>query len=110
MEQIYKLGINCVDIDIDEGKYLLFLGLNGKIVIYDIEECFYIDIFKCMLVVMVERILKDSYKFSVEIVQWYLNDIGMFLFSLVDFMFKVWDINVFEVVENFWFEGMVYYY
>lgn len=57
-----------------------------------------------------DKILKDSYKYSVEIVQWYFNDIGMFLFSFVDKILRVWDINVFEVVENFYFEGIIYYY
>lgn len=81
------MGIKCIDIDIGEGKYLLFLSLNGGIVIYDIEDCFYLNVFKCQMVVKVDGILKDSYKFSVEIVQWYLNDIGMFILSLVDMMF-----------------------
>ena len=110
MEQIHKSGINCVDIDTGEGKYLLSSSSNGKIAIHDIEECFYLDTFKCTSVATVERTLKDSHKLSVETVQWYPNDTGMFLSSSVDSTLKVWDTNALEVVENFRLEGMVYHH
>lgn len=110
MQQIHKSGINCVDIDTGEGKYLLSSGSNGKIAIHDIEECFYKDTFKCLSVATVERSLKDSHKLSVETVQWYPNDTGMFLSSSVDSTLKVWDTNALEVVENFQLEGMVYHH
>lgn len=110
MEQIHKSGINCVDIDTGDGKYLLSSSSNGRIAVHDIEECFYRDTFKCMSVATVERTFKDSHKHSVETVQWYPNDTGMFLSSSVDSTLKVWDTNALEVVENFRLEGMVYHH
>ena len=110
VEQVHKFGINCVDIDTGEGKYLLSSSSNGKIAVHDIEDCFYSEHFKCNSVATVERTLKDSHKHSVETVQWYPNDTGMFLSSSVDNTLKVWDTNALEVVESFQLEGIVYHH
>lgn len=110
VEQVHKSGINCVDIDTGEGKYLLSSSSNGRIAIHDIEECFYSETFNCKSVVTVERTLKDSHKHSVETVQWYPNDSGMFLSSSVDRTLRVWDTNALQVVENFQLEGIVYHH
>ena len=110
VEQVHKSGINCLDIDTGEGKYLLSSSSNGKISIHDIEECFYSANFKCNSVATVERTLRDSHKHSVETVQWYPNDTGMFLSSSVDNTLKVWDTNALQVVESFQLEGIVYHH
>ena len=110
VKQVHKSGINCVDIDICEGKYLLSSSSSGKIAIHDIEECFYTDKFQCKVVVSMDKTLKDSHKHSVETVQWYPNDTGMFLSSSVDKTLRVWDTNVLEVVENFYLEGIIYHH
>ena len=108
VDQVHKSGINCVDIDSGEGKYLLSSSSNGGIAIHDIEECFYSDKFQCKAIGTVNSSLKDSHKHSVETVQWYPNDTGMFLSSSVDRTLRVWDTNALEVVENFQLEGIVY--
>lgn len=108
VDQVHKSGINCVDIDTGEGKYLLSSSSNGGIAIHDIEECFYSDKFQCKAIVTVNRSLKDSHKHSVETVQWYPNDTGMFLSSSVDRTLRVWDTNAIQVVENFQLEGIIY--
>ena len=110
IELVHKTGITCVDIDTGEGKYMLSSSSNGGIAIHDIEDCFYQNAFRCKAVAIVERTLKDSHKLSVETVQWYPNDTGMFLSSSVDRTLKVWDTNALQVVENFQLEGMVYHH
>lgn len=110
LEQIHTSGINCVDIDTGEGKYLLSSSSNGRIAIHDIEECFYSEKFKCKSVVTVEETLKDSHKHSVETVQWYPNDTGLFLSSSVDSTLRVWDTNAVQVVEKFNLEGIIYHH
>lgn len=110
VEQVHKSGINCVDIDIREGKYLLSSSSNGKIAIHDVEDCFYAAKFQCKAVVTVDNSLKDSHKKSVETVQWYPNDTGMFLSSSVDRTLRVWDTNALEVVEKFHVEGIIYHH
>ena len=108
VDQVHKSGINCVDIDTGEGKYLLSSSSNGGIAIHDVEECFYSDKFQCKAIVTVNRSLKDNHKHSVETVQWYPNDTGMFLSSSVDRTLRVWDTNAIQVVENFQLEGIIY--
>ena len=108
IELVHKTGIKCIDIDTGEGKYLLSSSSNGGIAIHDIEDCFYSNVFKCQTVAKVDGTLKDSHKLSVETVQWYPNDTGMFISSSVDTTLRVWDTNALEVVENFQLEGIVY--
>lgn len=110
VDQVHKSGINCVDIDTGEGKYLLSSSSNGGIAIHDIEECFYSDKFQCKAIVTVNRSLRDSHKHSVETVQWYPNDTGMFLSSSVDSTLRVWDTNALQVVENFQLKGIIYHH
>ena len=110
VDQVHKSGINCVDIDSGEGKYLLSSSSSGGITIHDIEECFYSDKFQCKAIATVNRSLKDSHKHSVETVQWYPNDTGMFLSSSVDRTLRVWDTNALQVVENFQLEGIIYHH
>lgn len=110
MEQVHKSGINCVDIDIGEGKYLLSSSSSGTIAIHDIEECFYGDRFQCKVVASVGKREENSHKHSVETVQWYPKDTGMFLSSSVDQTLRVWDTNALQVVEKFRLEGIVYHH
>ena len=109
-EQVHTCGVNSVDIDTTEEKYLLSASSNGKIAIQDLEGCFYERKFKCKAVVTVEKTWKGAHKQSVETVQWFPNDAGMFLSSSVDTTLKAWDTNALQVVENFQFGGIVYHH
>uniref|UniRef100_A0A8C0FTN6 DNA excision repair protein ERCC-8 n=1 Tax=Bubo bubo TaxID=30461 RepID=A0A8C0FTN6_BUBBB len=48
------------------------------------------------------------HKFSVETVQWYPHDTGMFTSSSFDKTLKIWDTNVLQPVDTFSFDGTVY--
>ncbi|NXU62907.1 ERCC8 protein, partial [Horornis vulcanius] len=50
----------------------------------------------------------DVHKFSVETVQWYPHDTGMFTSSSFDKTLKIWDTNTLQPADIFHFEGTVY--
>ncbi|XP_010191614.1 PREDICTED: DNA excision repair protein ERCC-8-like, partial [Mesitornis unicolor] len=50
----------------------------------------------------------DVHKFSVETVQWYPFDTGIFTSSSFDKTLKIWDTNNLQIADVFHFEGAVY--
>ncbi|XP_028928142.1 DNA excision repair protein ERCC-8 isoform X2 [Ornithorhynchus anatinus] len=48
------------------------------------------------------------HKFSVETVQWYPHDTGIFTSSSFDKTLKIWDTNTLQPADEFHFEGTVY--
>uniref|UniRef100_A0A8C0AY72 Uncharacterized protein n=1 Tax=Buteo japonicus TaxID=224669 RepID=A0A8C0AY72_9AVES len=50
----------------------------------------------------------DVHRFSVETVQWYPHDTGMFTSSSFDKTLKIWDTNTLQPADVFHFEGTVY--
>lgn len=50
----------------------------------------------------------DVHKYSVETVQWYPHDTGMFTSSSFDKTLKVWDTNTLQAADVFNFEETVY--
>lgn len=108
LEQKHTCGINSVDIDPDEGRYLLSCSSNSKILIHDTAMAYCKKKFKCETVATIEGSVKNNHKNSIETIQWYPQDTGMFLTSSSDRSLKVWDTNALQVVENFGFEGIVY--
>uniref|UniRef100_A0A8C0XCE2 ERCC excision repair 8, CSA ubiquitin ligase complex subunit n=1 Tax=Castor canadensis TaxID=51338 RepID=A0A8C0XCE2_CASCN len=50
----------------------------------------------------------DVHKYSVETVQWYPHDTGMFTSSSFDKTLKVWDTNTLQTADVFTFEETVY--
>uniref|UniRef100_A0A8C8ZNX0 ERCC excision repair 8, CSA ubiquitin ligase complex subunit n=1 Tax=Prolemur simus TaxID=1328070 RepID=A0A8C8ZNX0_PROSS len=51
---------------------------------------------------------RDVHKYSVETVQWYPHDTGMFTSSSFDKTLKVWDTNTLQIADVFTFEETVY--
>lgn len=94
VERIYGGGINIFDIEFVEGRYMLLGGLDGVIVFYDFENFSRQFYYICKVVCFIGRDYFDVYRYSVEMVQWYFYDIGMFILSLFDKILKVWDINI----------------
>lgn len=54
------------------------------------------------------RTHRYAHKYSVECVQWYPFDTGLFITSAMDKRLKLWDSNRMKPVETFHFEGRVY--
>ncbi|XP_071952245.1 DNA excision repair protein ERCC-8-like [Antedon mediterranea] len=106
--QRIQSAVNCLDIDPAEGKYLLSGGADSGIAIYDIECKPAPSSFTCPLVCSVNRSNSVAHKYSVETVQWYPHDTGMFTSSAMDNILKVWDTNTLKPAESFRFDKPVY--
>ncbi|XP_022518350.2 DNA excision repair protein ERCC-8 isoform X2 [Astyanax mexicanus] len=83
-------------------------GSDGVIVIYDLENNSRKLQYTCRAVCTVGRSSRHVHRFSVETVQWYPHDTGMFVSSSFDKTMKVWDTETLKPAEVFQFEGNVY--
>ncbi|CAL8251135.1 unnamed protein product [Boreogadus saida] len=108
VERIHGNGVNCLDIEAVEGRYMLSGGADGVIVIYDLENYSGKLQYTCKAVGTVGRSSRFAHKFSVETVQWYPFDTGMFISSSFDKTMKVWDSETLKPAERFTFDGNVY--
>ncbi|XP_013858153.1 DNA excision repair protein ERCC-8 isoform X2 [Austrofundulus limnaeus] len=108
VDRIHGNGINTLDIETIEGRYMLSGGADGVIVIYDLENYSSKTQYTCKAVCTVGRSSRHVHKFSVETVQWYPYDTGMFVSSSFDKTMKVWDTETLKPAEVFEFDGNVY--
>ncbi|CAH2301174.1 DNA excision repair ERCC-8 [Pelobates cultripes] len=108
VERIHENGINTLDIDPVEGRYMLSGGADGIIVVYDLENLSQSLSYTCKAICKVGKSHPNVHKFSVETVQWYPHDTGMFTSSSFDKTLKIWDTNSLHLAEVFHFEGTVY--
>lgn len=83
-------------------------GSDGVIVLYDLENLSRKPNYTCKALCSVGRSHPDAHKFSVETVQWYPHDTGMFTSSSFDKTLKIWDTNTLQPADVFQFEGTVY--
>ncbi|KAF5912048.1 hypothetical protein HPG69_003322, partial [Diceros bicornis minor] len=97
VERIHGSGVNTLDIEPVEGRYMLSGGSDGVIVLYDLENSSRQPYYTCKAVCSVSRNHPDVHKYSVETVQWYPHDTGMFTSSSFDKTLKVWDTNTLQV-------------
>ncbi|XP_019517086.1 PREDICTED: DNA excision repair protein ERCC-8 [Hipposideros armiger] len=97
VERIHGNGVNTLDIEPVEGRYMLSGGSDGVIVLYDLENSSRKPYYTCKAVCSVDRNHPDVHKYSVETVQWYPHDTGMFTSSSFDKTLKVWDTNTLQV-------------
>uniref|UniRef100_UPI00398F80E3 DNA excision repair protein ERCC-8 isoform X3 n=1 Tax=Pristiophorus japonicus TaxID=55135 RepID=UPI00398F80E3 len=108
VQRIHGSGVNTLDIDPVEGKYMLSGGSDGVVAIYDLENATKRLQYTCKAICTVGRSHGHVHKFSVETVQWYPCDTGMFTSSSFDKTLKIWDTNRLLPAEVFTFEGTVY--
>uniref|UniRef100_A0A3B4BDZ2 Uncharacterized protein n=1 Tax=Periophthalmus magnuspinnatus TaxID=409849 RepID=A0A3B4BDZ2_9GOBI len=108
VDRIHGNGINTIDIDVVEGRYMLSGGADGVIVIYDLENFTGKTQYTCKAICTVGRSNRHVHKFSVETVQWYPYDTGMFVSSSFDKTMKIWDTETLKPAEIFEFETNVY--
>ncbi|XP_063051057.1 DNA excision repair protein ERCC-8 isoform X2 [Engraulis encrasicolus] len=108
VDRIHGNGVNSLDIEVIEGRYMLSGGADGVVVIYDLENNNKKPQYTCKAVGTVGRSSRHVHKFSVETVQWYPHDTGMFISSSFDKTMKVWDTETLKPAEVFHFEGNVY--
>ncbi|KAM6304071.1 DNA excision repair protein ERCC-8 isoform 2-T2 [Podargus strigoides] len=108
VERIHGNGINTLDIELVEGRYMLSGGSDGVIVLYDLENLSRKPSYTCKALCSVGRSHPHVHRFSVETVQWYPHDTGMFTSSSFDKTLKIWDTNTLQPADVFHFEGTVY--
>ncbi|XP_043102958.1 DNA excision repair protein ERCC-8 isoform X2 [Puntigrus tetrazona] len=108
VDRIHGNGINTIDIEVIDGRYMLSGGSDGVIVIYDLENNSKKPQYTCKAIHTVGRSSRHVHKFSVETVQWYPHDTGMFVSSSFDKTMKVWDTETLKPAEEFQFGGNVY--
>ncbi|CAD5118198.1 DgyrCDS6920 [Dimorphilus gyrociliatus] len=106
----HNSGINTLDLDVDEQRYLLSGSNDGKIAVFDTrrekpddEDATYKSLFTIN-----KSNNKKHHKFSVTTVKWYPFDNGMFLSCSSDTYLKIWDSNKLKVADEFQFPGPVY--
>nr|XP_060617512.1 DNA excision repair protein ERCC-8 [Anolis sagrei ordinatus] len=108
VERIHESGVNTLDIEHIENRYMLSGGSDGVIVLYDLQNLSGNSCYTCKAVCTVGRSHPDVHKFSVETVQWYPHDTGMFTSSSFDKTLKIWDTNTLQPADVFNFEETVY--
>jgi len=109
MEQCFSSGINSLDLERQESRYLISSSAEAKIAIFDTRSA---DIVEkrptCKCIATIDRSSGDAHKFSIESVQWYPRDNGMFVSSSFDRTVKVWDSNTLQVAGDFVFNHHIY--
>ncbi|KAM3847215.1 DNA excision repair protein ERCC-8 isoform 2-T2 [Vipera latastei] len=108
VERIHGSGINTLDIEPIENRYMLSGGSDGTIVLYDLENFSGTPCYTCKVICSVGRNHPGVHKYSVETVQWYPHDTGMFTSSSFDKTLKIWDTNTLQLADVFHFDGTVY--
>ncbi|XP_013911066.1 PREDICTED: DNA excision repair protein ERCC-8 isoform X4 [Thamnophis sirtalis] len=83
-------------------------GSDGTIVLYDLENFSRTPCYTCKVICSVGRNHPGVHKYSVETVQWYPHDTGMFTSSSFDKTLKIWDTNTLQPADEFHFDGTVY--
>ncbi|KAM9329281.1 DNA excision repair protein ERCC-8 [Gastrophryne carolinensis] len=108
VQRMHENGVNTIDIEPIEGRYMLSGGSDGIIALYDLENFSRKPSYTCKSLCTVGKGHPDVHKFSVETVQWYPHDTGMFTSSSFDKTLKIWDTNSLQLAEVFQFDGNVY--
>ncbi|ORX87674.1 WD40 repeat-like protein [Anaeromyces robustus] len=115
IKHTHKGPVNALTIDFIENKYMLSVGIDANILLYDlddrqIENPFStsqndnIKIIKPMATVNRD----EKHKFSITNICWYPIDNGMFTTSSMDHTLKVWDTNNMKSIFQFKFDGPVF--
>ncbi|KAK6179260.1 hypothetical protein SNE40_011663 [Patella caerulea] len=109
VERIDSLGgINSLNIDTIENRYLLSGGSNGGIVIHDLENFQGETKFTCRQICHIPNSDNNAHRKSIETVQWYPLDTGLFTTSGTDKQLKIWDTNTLVPADTYSFDGIVY--
>ena len=97
-----------VDVDGCEHRYLLCGGSDGALHIHDTANHSGVPRFRSKLVAKVPKTARHAHVGSVESVQWYPLDHGIFTTSGMDKKLKIWDANEMRPADEYGVEGRVY--
>jgi len=115
VKHTHKGPVNALAIDSIENKYMLSVGIDANILLYDLDDrqdenplnsnqSNNIQLIKPMMTANRD----DKHKFSITNICWYPIDNGMFTTSSMDHTLKVWDTNNMKSIFLFKFDGPVY--
>ncbi|KAK3797404.1 hypothetical protein RRG08_055601 [Elysia crispata] len=115
VQSTYYGAVNDLDVDITERRYLLSGYSDGSIALHDLQNLLespdssnFIDSLTYKLVGTVSAGNRNAHKRSIETVQWYPLDTGIFTSSGTDRILKIWDANRLQTAEEYSFSGIVH--
>ncbi|KAJ7569020.1 hypothetical protein O6H91_01G057600 [Diphasiastrum complanatum] len=108
----HKSGVNSLQIDAAESRYLLAGASDGSIAIYDTQQATHFDpssqIAKHEALSTIDRRTNEGHEYAVSSVHWYPIDTGLFVSGSFDRYVKIWDSNLLQVELQFKMPGKVY--
>ncbi|GAB6027758.1 DNA excision repair protein ERCC-8 [Chamberlinius hualienensis] len=108
VEKVFRGGVNTLDIEDVEGRYLLSGTSNGWLYIHDLDNLSGKPNYTCKAISDVPSTLRYTHKRSIETVQWYPHDTGLFLSSGMDHKLIAWDTNVLKPADTYTMDGRIY--
>eukprot|EP00833_Pecoramyces_ruminatium_P008657 jgi/Orpsp1_1/1182689/evm.model.c7180000082237.1 len=112
----HKGPINSLAIESIENKYMLSVGIDANIFLYDLDDRQNDNSNTTINQKTDSKIIKpmvcanreDKHKYSITNICWYPIDNGMFTTSSMDHSLKVWDTNILKPIFVFKFDGPIY--
>ncbi|KAG0600734.1 hypothetical protein M758_11G057500 [Ceratodon purpureus] len=105
-------GINSLQVDCTEARYLLAGAADGSVGVYDTQQPTFVDsalhVAKHEALFTVDKSVHLGHIFSVSSVQWYPVDTGLFVTGSYDKNINLWDTNTHQVELQFKMPGKVY--
>lgn len=104
-------GINSLQVDCTEARYLLAGAADGSVGVYDTQQPTFVDsalhVAKHEALFTVDKSVPQGHVFSVSSVQWYPVDTGLFVTGSYDKSVNLWDTNTRQVELQFKMPGKV---
>ncbi|XP_064625458.1 DNA excision repair protein ERCC-8-like [Lineus longissimus] len=108
VQQNHTAGINSLQLDQVERRYLLSGGADGQISIFDIDHTSPTPEKTYKSIKNVKRGHRFAHTKSVSRVSWYPIDTGMFVTSGTDKCLKIWDTNQMKPAEKLDLDWLIY--
>lgn len=97
----HNSGINSLQIDCTEARYLLAGAADGSVGVYDTQQPTFMDsaikVAKHEALFTVDKSVPQGHIYSVTCVQWYPVDTGLFVTGSFDKKINLWDTNTHQV-------------
>uniref|UniRef100_A0A7N0TIJ6 DNA excision repair protein ERCC-8 n=1 Tax=Kalanchoe fedtschenkoi TaxID=63787 RepID=A0A7N0TIJ6_KALFE len=108
----HKGAINCLQVDLAEGRYLLSGAADASVAVFDVQGATDYEggglIAKHKSIFTVDKLHESGHQYAVSSAIWYPIDTGLFITGSYDNFINVWDTNTTQVVMNFKMPGKVY--
>eukprot|EP00250_Pteridium_aquilinum_P033507 c575_g1_i1 orf=3-794(-) len=108
----HKGGVNSLQVDVTDARYLLSGASDGSVAVYDIEQATAYEhttqTSKHEALFLVDKTVQQGHLYSVSCVHWYPIDTGIFVTGSFDNFVNVWDTNTAQVELQFNMSKKVY--